>query len=190
MLISPEQFLEAQKTKLNSLLGLSHKSFSNLEKVVELNLNAAKAYLEESTEAVKALSSAKDVQEFVAVSSALAQPFAEKSLAYSKEVYKLGSGFANEASKAVEAQIAEANKSFVELFESATKNAPAGTEGAVALMKSAMTAANSAYDTVSKATKQAVEMAEANVAAATQATLKAAEQVVPASAAGKARKAA
>lgn len=188
MLMSPEQFVEAQKAQLNKLLGLSHKQFANVEKVVELNLNAVKTALEDSTEAVKALSSVKDVQEFVAVSSAVSQPLAEKAVAYGKDAYKLSSSFASEAAKLVEEQIASLNKGFVELFETATKNAPAGSEGAVALVKSALTAANSAYDTVSKATKQAVEMAEANVVAATQATLKAAEQVVPA--AGKSKKAA
>ena len=40
------------------------------------------------------------------------------------------------------------------------------------MLKSAVAAANSAYDSVSKATKQAVEMAEANVAAATSAAVK------------------
>lgn len=187
MLNSPEQFLNAQRNKLNTFLGLSQKSFANVEKVVELNLNAIKSYMEDSTEAVKALTSVKDVQELVSVTTAVSQPIAEKAVAYGKDLYKLQSGVASETAKLVEEQIAEVNKSFVELFESATKNAPAGTEGAVALMKSAMTAANSAYDTVSKATKQAVEMAEANVSAATQATLKAADT---AASAGRSRKAA
>lgn len=187
MLNSPEQFLNAQRTQLNTFLGLSQKSFANIEKVVELNLNAMKSYMEDSTEAVKALSSVKDVQEFVSVSTSISQPLGEKVVAYGKDLYKLQSGVASETAKLVEEQIAEANKSFVELFESATKNAPAGTESAVALMKSAMTAANSAYDSVSKATKQAVEMAEANVSAATQATLKAADS---AATSGRSRKAA
>ena len=39
--------------------------------------------------------------------------------------------------------------------------------------KSAIAAANSAYDSVSKAAKQVAEIAEANVAAATNATVKA-----------------
>jgi hypothetical protein len=40
-------------------------------------------------------------------------------------------------------------------------------------VKSAIAAANSAYDNFSKAVKQATEIAEANVAAATNATVKA-----------------
>ncbi|MBP6817548.1 MAG: phasin family protein, partial [Burkholderiaceae bacterium] len=46
------------------------------------------------------------------------------------------------------------------------KNAPAGTEGMVTLVKQAVSAANNAYEQVNKATKQAVEVAEANMAAA------------------------
>jgi hypothetical protein len=51
------------------------------------------------------------------------------------------------------------------------KNAPAGTEGVVTLVKQAVSAANSAFDQVSKATKQAVEVAEANMAAAAKTTV-------------------
>lgn len=185
MMMTPEQFLDVQKSNLEKILGLSQKSFSNVEKVVELNLNAVKSYMEDSVEAAKALSSAKDIQDFVAVSSSVAQPLSEKAAAYGKDLYALSSGIASEAAKLVEEQVAESNKKFVELFESASKNAPAGSESAVALMKSALTAANTAYEGVSKATKQAVEMAEANVEAATKATIKAAN-----TASSKARKAA
>ena len=61
-----------------------------------------------------------------------------------------------------------------ELVELATKNAPAGSEPAVSMIKSAVAAANNAYDTFAKAAKQAVDSVESNFAAATQASLKAA----------------
>lgn len=184
MMMTPEQVIAAQKASLETFLGFGHKSFSNIEKAVELNLNAVKGYMEESTEAMKALASAKDIQEFVSISTSVSQPLAEKAVAYGKDVYQLTSGLVAEAGKVVEHQVAESNKKLVELFDSASKNAPAGSEGAVALMKSALTAANSAYEGLSKATKQAAEMAEANVEAATKATIKAAAS------AGKTRKAA
>ncbi|MFN4328021.1 MAG: phasin family protein [Limnobacter sp.] len=185
MVLTPEQLIEVQKANLEKLLGLSQKSFSHVEKAVELNLNAAKTALEDGIEALKALSGAKDVQDFVAVSSSVAQPLSEKAVAYGKNVYGLASGIVSEAAALIEEQVSDSNKKFVELFETASKNAPAGSEGALALVKSAITAANTAYDSVSKATKQAVEMAEANVEAASKATLKAAT-----AASGKGRKAA
>jgi hypothetical protein len=53
------------------------------------------------------------------------------------------------------------------------KNAPAGSENVVALVKSAVAAANNAYETVQKASKQAVEVAEANMQAMTTTAVKA-----------------
>ena len=49
-----------------------------------------------------------------------------------------------------------------------SKNAPAGSDVAVAAVKSMLAAANSAYDNFTKVAKQATEIAEANVAAATE----------------------
>ena len=47
-------------------------------------------------------------------------------------------------------------------MDNAAKNAPAGTETAVAVFKSAVSASNNALESVQKAVKQATEMAEAN----------------------------
>ncbi|HEX4856602.1 MAG TPA: phasin family protein [Limnobacter sp.] len=172
MMMTPEQFLDVQKANLEKVLGFSQQSFSNVEKLVELNLNAVKTYMDDSVEAVKALASAKDIQEFVAVSNSVSQPITERVAAYGKDLYSLSSGIVSDTARLVEEQVSESNRQFVEMFEAASRNAPAGTESAMALMKSAMTAANNAYDSVSKATKQAVEMAETNLEAASRAAYK------------------
>ena len=59
------------------------------------------------------------------------------------------------------------------LLDKASKSAPAGSDVAVAAVKSAIAAATSAFDNMNKAAKQVSEIAEANVAAATNATVKA-----------------
>jgi hypothetical protein len=46
--------------------------------------------------------------------------------------------------------------------DAAVKNAPAGTENAVALVKTAVAAANNAFEGVQKATRQAVNVAESS----------------------------
>jgi len=73
-------------------------------------------------------------------------------------------------SKLAESQIAEAQKKFVSVVDNAVKNAPAGTENAVVLVKSAVAAANNAFDTMQKAVKQAADVAEANFQAMTNGT--------------------
>ena len=88
-------------------------------------------------------------------------------------------------SKVLEAQLTEFNKAVGGVLDKVSKNAPAGSDVAVAAVKSAIAAANSAFDSVNKAAKQVAEIAEANVAAATNATVKA---VGAAAAAPKAKK--
>ena len=61
---------------------------------------------------------------------------------------------------------------------------PAGTENVVALVKSAVAAANNAYESVHKAAKQAADVAEANFQAVTTTAVKATQ------AAGKTKRAA
>ena len=80
----------------------------------------------------------------------------------------------------VESQIADGNKRLASLVDAASKNAPAGSESAVALVRSALSAASTAYDTVSKAAKQVADITEANVSAATNATFKAASSAASA----------
>ena len=70
--------------------------------------------------------------------------------------------------RGAERRVAEWNENFVSLLDKVSKNAPAGSDVAVAAVKSMLAAANSAYDNFTKVAKQATEIAEANVAAATE----------------------
>ncbi|MNC88575.1 hypothetical protein D3C83_44020 [compost metagenome] len=73
-----------------------------------------------------------------------------------------------ELTKATERRVSEWNENFVSMLDKAAKNAPAGSDVAVSAVKQMLAAANSAYDNFNKVTKQATEIAEANVAAATE----------------------
>jgi phasin family protein len=168
------QVAELQKGQVDALYAFSHALFDATEKLVDLNLAAAKALLDESAEKTQALLGVKDLQEFMSVSGGFAQPAVEKLVSYSRNVYGIASGTSAELSKIVEAQVADGNKKVSELVDFATKNAPAGSEPAVSMIKTAVAAANTAYDTFAKSAKQAVDVAESNFAAATQASLKAA----------------
>jgi hypothetical protein len=69
--------------------------------------------------------------------------------------------------------VAEAQKTFTAVIDTAIKNAPAGTENAAALVKSAVAAANNALESVTKAAKQAQDVAEANFQALNTSAVKA-----------------
>jgi phasin family protein len=175
---TPAQIAEFQKSQFDAVFALSHTVFDATEKLVDLNLAATKALLEESAERAQALLSVKDVQDLLAVGTSFAQPALDKVVSYNRNVYGIASGAGADVSKLFETQIAQSNKQVAEMIEFASKNAPTGAEPAVSALKSAMAAANTAYDTFSKATKQAVDIAESNFSAATAATVKAANDVV------------
>jgi phasin family protein len=174
-MLTAEQLMVAQKANVETLFGLTNKAFEGVEKLVELNLQVAKAALGEAGENARAAMSVKDAQELVALQASLLQPSAEKAAAYSRHVYDIAAATNAEVTKAVEAQIGDAQKKFMGLVDSAAKNAPAGSENAVALMRSAVAAANNAFESVQKATKQATDVAEANLQALTATAAKAAQ---------------
>ncbi|EWS63799.1 phasin family protein [Hydrogenophaga aromaticivorans] len=161
-MLTAEQIVAAQKANIETIFGLTQKAFEGVEKLLELNVQATKAALSESANSTQALLSVKDAQELLTLQASLMQPLAEKTVAYSRHLYDIASGTSAEFGKAAEAQAADAQKKFMSVVDNASKNAPAGSETAVAVMKSAVSAANNAMESVQKAVKQATEMAEAN----------------------------
>jgi phasin family protein len=170
---TPEQIAAANKASVETALTLANTAFASAERLAALNLNTARSILEDSVASAKALLGAKDIQDLIALQSTLAQPAVEKAVAYSRSIYEIATQTQEEVSKLVETQFAEVNKNVSVALDQAVKNAPAGSDVAVAAVKSAIAAANSAYDSLSKAAKQVAEIAEANVSAATTATVKA-----------------
>ena len=133
-MMTVEQVIASQKANVETLLGLTSKAFEGVEKIVELNLSASKAALAESGDHAKAMLSVKDAQELLALQSSILQPLAEKTAAYSRHLYEIASGTSSEFTKALESQAAEAQQKFMGMVDSAAKNAPAGSEAAVAVM--------------------------------------------------------
>jgi len=172
-MLTAEQFAAAQKANVETLFGLTNKAFEGVEKLVELNLQVAKAALGEAAETTRAAFSVKDAQELLALQAGLLQPAAEKAAAYSRHLYDIAAATNAEVTKVAEQTAAEAQAKFMNVVDTAVKNAPAGTENAVALVKSAVAAANNAYESVHKAAKQAADVAEANFQAVTSTAVKA-----------------
>jgi len=162
-----DQFVAAQKAGVETLFGMTTKAFESIEKLVELNLQVAKTSLTEVAETTTAALSVKDAQELLALQAGLLQPAAEKAAAYSRHLYDIMAGASAEFTKNAEVNMADSQKKVLALVDNAVKNAPAGSESAVALVKSAVAAANNAYETAHKAAKQATEVAEANFTAMT-----------------------
>ena len=183
MFAIPEQFSNATKANFESSFAifssLTSKAFEGMEKLVELNLTAAKASLEESSIATRQLLSAKDPQEFFSLTAAQAQPTAEKAISYSRQFASIAAGTQAEFSKAAEQQIAETNRKVISLVDEVSKNAPAGSENVVAAIKASIGNANAGYEQFTKTAKQAVDAIETNVNQAVSQFTQAAQKASP-----------
>jgi phasin family protein len=172
-MLTAEQIIAAQKANLETLFDLTSKAFEGVEKLVELNLQVAKASLGEVQSTASASLGVKDAQELLALQAGLLQPAAEKAAAYGRHLYDIAAATNAEVTKVAEAQVAAAQAKFTSAVDGAVKNAPAGTESAAALVKSAIAAASNAMESMQKATKQATEVAEANFTSLTNSAVKA-----------------
>ena len=168
MYVTPEQIAAANKASIESFLNLASNQFAALERLANVTTDAVKSAFEDSLANTRALASAKDVQEFINLQTSFTQPAFEKAIAFSKSIYEVTAQANADLTKNAEVRASEWNQNLVSMLDKAAKSAPGGSDVAVSAVKQMIAAANSAYDSFTKAAKQATEIAEANVAAATE----------------------
>lgn len=176
-----EQFLGTFKASAEKQLAffntLAETAIDSVSKLAELNLTACKASLEESKTVTTQFLTVKEPQEALQLLTALQQPTLTKVTAYNRHLADIASGAQTALSAAIQEQVKETSRHFTEAVDGAAKNAPAGSENVVAVMKAAIANANAGYDQFNRATRQAAEVVQANVAASADQVTKAAEQV-------------
>jgi phasin family protein len=165
MYATPNQFLEIQKNQIDALQAFGATVLGAAERLAQLHVDTSRGLFQQGTDAAHTLLSAKDPQDATAIATTLAQPGAEKLASYSKSAYAIASSTYADLAKTLEAQVAEGNRKLTEFLDAATKTAPAGSEYAFGLVKSTLSAANTAFDAIAKAARQASETAESNIAA-------------------------
>jgi len=166
---NPSEYLELHRANLSALNSVGNALIAAAEKLSNLNIAAGRKALDGATETGQSLTSVKDPSELLSVSGASAQPSFEKLIGYTRDVVGIANGVSAEIAKVVEQQIAESNRRIAAALDFASQNAPAGSEQAVAMLRGAVAAANSAFDTTSKVTRQANDWAQANFATAAKA---------------------
>jgi phasin family protein len=172
---TPEQLIAMNKANMESVMKFAGVAIEGTERMIDLQMKAAKSAFADGIESAKALAAVKDFQQFAALKDTMAQPTMEKATAYAKSVYDLTSETQAEFSKLIEAQVADFNKEVVTTLDKMMKSAPAGSEVGVAAVKSAIASVNAAYDNLTKVGKQFAQATQSNLEAAaaqTTATVK------------------
>jgi len=163
----PEQLVATNKENLEAVIafaGIHRRRCGKADRAATADRARTSSPMQSRTP--KRSQAVKDVQELTEIQTSIAQPLADKITTYGRSVYASDRRNPGQLNKFFEERIAETNKSFVTVLDQAVKNAPAGSDVAVAAVRSAMAAANQAYDAFSKATKQVAEATEATMTAA------------------------
>ncbi len=164
---TPDQLMAMNKANLEAAVRFAGIALEGAERFMEVQLKAAKGAFADGVQQAKVIAEIKDPQEFAQIKNSLMQPNMEKTASYVKSVYDVASATQSEFNKLVEEQVSEFNKQVVTTLDKMVKTAPAGSDVAVAALKSAISGINATYENMSKSAKQFVDMTQANVEAAT-----------------------
>jgi phasin family protein len=170
MITNPSQFLELQRVQLNAFNAVTHALLAAAEKLSSLNVSACRIAIDSATDVAHSLSSVKDPNQLMALSGASAQPSVEKFVSYTRELTGIANGVSAEIGKVLQQQVTDSNRRMADLLDYVAKSAPPGSEQALAMLRSAVAAGNTAFDTASKVSRQTADWAQANLATAAKAT--------------------
>lgn len=160
---TPEQLVAINKANLEVAMKFAGVALQGAERILDLQLKAAKTAFADSVENAKTIAAVKDIKELASLKDSLAQPSIEKATAYAKSVYDVTTATQAQFGALVEEQVSEFNKQVVTALDKMVKTAPAGSEVGIAAVKSAITAVNASYDNMSKIAKQFADVTQSNM---------------------------
>lgn len=131
------------------------KTIEGFRRLAELNMQTARASLEQSSEQIRALLEARDTDTLTELVTSFAMLPPEKFTAYANAVYAIAHETGVDIGALVERQIARSNEQLSEAVEALAKNAPGGAGGAFDFISKSMEAARAAYEQMQQAAAQA-----------------------------------
>ncbi|MGH8599586.1 MAG: phasin family protein, partial [Burkholderiales bacterium] len=123
-----EQLMALNRANVNIALRFAGVTLAGAERLLDLQLNTAKAVLNDTAEQAAALANAGNVTEFAAIRENLAQPTLEKTTAYVRGVYDVTVETQARIGELAEERAAEFNRQVVSSLDQFAKSAPAGSE--------------------------------------------------------------
>lgn len=162
-----EQFLTRSQAALADLVELNRAALAGAKELVELNLTATRDNLSTGAEMLQALLAVRTPQELMLVQASQLEALMARASAYGRAVYAIASAAGSSLGAQAESQLAKAEAAVVDGVEMAMKNAPAGSEPAVAAFRGAFNASQQALAAARAEARQAIEAAQKGLVAST-----------------------
>jgi len=172
MVATQEKIVSASKNNLEAFVTVAQTAFASTERLAALNLNTARTLMDSSVANIHAVMDIKNPQELLAFQKSLMMPAINTAVDYSRAVYEIATGTQSILGSFFEQKAIEIKDQVESSIEGALKRAPVGSDVALSGFKSVVDSANTAYASLKSASEKAVEMTEASLKQATDATLK------------------
>ncbi len=160
---APEQITEMNQKAAAAAMKLTQLSIAQGERVMKLQLDAVRGMMDDSIKAARALSEARDPQQWGALQQRNIREMLARLKEYSSSVQELVGKTQKEIGELVESRAGAMSAQFQSMVDEMAKSAPPGSEPAFAAMKQTLAAANALADTMSKTAQQFAKSAESAI---------------------------
>lgn len=162
---SPEKMLASARAvaegRVNDVALASGSLLSMVEHLTALNLNTARAALDDTIVFQQSICAAREPRDLLAIQVGSITPALKRGFDYGKSASGIASLAQVELFKLVEAGMSQWLQGVIVTLETLNRAAP-GSELAVKVLKTAVANASSAYEGASEVVKQVSEVAQAN----------------------------
>jgi phasin family protein len=156
MMGKAENFSELNRKNIEAAMRLAQMSIENSQRVMALQNDLARSLFNDGVESARALSAAKDPGEVMRLRAEYAQATTKKMLAAAQQVAEIGNQSRVAFSHMLTEQLASGSQEMADAFQGFFKNLPGQNPGMLEMMQQAMSAANSAFEQIARATTASI----------------------------------
>jgi len=167
---TPEELAKLQQESLSSAIRFAQLTVEASQRLLGVQLDAARHAVEVGSRNVQALAQVKTPEEAMALRSAMAEQAVEQALEYSESVYSVAAELQDRFGKLVESRMDSCSSDMQATMEKMLGAAPPGAEAATQAVRSALAAGQSAFEGMTRTTRQLSDIARSGVKAASKAT--------------------
>jgi phasin family protein len=160
MAIKTEQFSELHHKNMEAAMKLAQMSIENSQRIIALQVDAAKKLFKESAESAKALGSVKNPQDAVALRTQYTQDTAQMMMETARQIAEIGNASRTEFSRMMTEQLASGSKDMMETFQAFFGTLPGPNTNVMETMQKAMATANNAFEQIARASAAGFESAK------------------------------
>jgi phasin family protein len=170
-----QQFAAWNQAAYDATMSYARASLASAEQLLRLNLETARATLEQATKATRDLMAVSDPQQFMSLRTKLAQDNMQQAATYAQSVYAIVSQTQAQLARLFEDQVVRASKEVAAGTATLGKGVP-GADLQSAAVKSTLAATSAMMDSLNQATRQFAELSESAMRAAAAQMVKGAEK--------------